>query len=138
MRYLEDTDISVFCDEMERRVISEHPDQWLASEEMAIEFVGSYLRGRYDYGRVISMRHDRNPMVTQAIAVVAIWNLVHRLPMNMGYERRREMYDETILWLKDVQAGRSAVNLPTYNDERENDLRNPIRYGSMEKNNYDY
>lgn len=138
MRYIEAQDYLVFCDEFERRVISEHPEEWEHAEAMAIELVGSYLRGRYDYDRALGMKSDRNPMLVQVIVVVALWYLVHRLPQQMSYERRQPLYEEALLWLKDAQSGKCLINLPRYTDSKGEERNNPIRFGSLPPNQYDY
>ncbi len=83
---------------------------------------------------------DRNPMVVQAAVNITLWLMVHRLPQQMGVERRQLLYEESVQWLKDIQAGKASPGLPTYvsDDGSDDDTHNPIRYGCVPPSKYDW
>ena len=104
-----------------------------------MEQIGSYLRYRYDMARVFASEgSDRNAMLVQCAVNISLWLMVHRLPQNMGHERRECLYNDAIKWLRDIQAGKASPDLPLYESEDGDDARNPVRYGSMKPNRYDY
>ena len=128
------------CDTYEFEQITENEDTRLAAEAAALEQISSYLRARYDMDRVFSASGScRNPMVVQCAVNISLWLMVHRLPQNMGHERRECLYNDAIKWLRDVQVSKASPDLPVYvSEDGETDTHNPIRTGCMKPNRYDY
>lgn len=127
------------CDDFEFQQITENDDTRVAAEAAALEQIASYLRSRYDIARAFQASGaDRNPMLVQCAVNISLWLMVHRLPQNMGHERRECLYNDAVKWLRDVQASKSSPDLPIYESDTGEDTRNPVRFGSMSPNRYDY
>jgi len=134
-------DYRAVCDDYEFRVISQNGEVREAAEAAALEQIGSYLRHRYDIDRALSRSGCcRNSMLVQCAVNIALWLMIHRLPQDMGHERRECLYNDSIKWLRDIQAGKASPDLPLYAspDGDADDLRNPVRCGSMKPNRYDW
>ena len=75
---------------------------------------------------------QRNAMLVQCMVNITLWLMIHRLPQNMGHERRECLYNDSVKWLRDVQNSKASPDLPTYaGADGETDAHNPVRYGSM-------
>lgn len=106
------------CDTYEFEQITENQATRMAAEAAALEEISSYLRARYDMDRVFAASGTcRNPMVVQCAVNISLWLMVHRLPQNMGHERRECLYNDSIKWLRDVQASKASPDLPVYVSE---------------------
>ena len=78
-------------------------------------------------------------MLVQVAVNISLWLMVHRLPQNMGHERRECLYNDAVKWLRDVQSSKASPDLPLYiSADGNTDTRNPVRSGSMPPNRYDY
>lgn len=127
------------CDSYEYEQISGNSEARQSAEIAALEQIASYLRSRYDIARAFEAAgDDRNPMLVQCAVNIALWLMVHRLPQNMGHERRECLYNDSVKWLRDVQASKASPDLPIYQSDDGEDTRNPVRFGSMTPNRYDY
>ena len=133
-------DYSSVCDEYELQQITQNDETRLTAEAAALEQIGSYLRHRYDMDRVFSaVGAERNAMLVQVAVNISLWLMIHRLPQSMGHERRECLYNDSVKWLRDIQAGKASPDLPQYQSpDGDNDARNPVRFGSMKPNRYDY
>ena len=133
-------DYAGVCDQYELKQITQDPVTRQTAEAAALEQIVSYLRYRFDIDRAFSSEGEaRNPMLVQCAVNISLWLMVHRLPQNMGHERRECLYNDAIKWLRDIQAGKASPNLPLYQTpDGDDDARNPVRYGSMKPNKYDY
>lgn len=134
-------DYRAVCDDYEFKQITQNDDIRTTAEAAAMEQIGSYLRHRYDIDRALSASgFCRNAMLVQCAVNISLWLMVHRLPQNMGHERRECLYNDSVKWLRDIQAGKASPDLPTYqsHDGSDDDLRNPVRCGSMKPNRYDW
>ena len=134
-------DYRAVCDDYEFRVISQNGEVRAGAEAAAFEQIGSYLRHRYDIDRALSASDCcRNAMLVQCAVNISLWLMVHRLPQSMGHERRECLYNDAIKWLRDIQAGKASPDLPVYQspDGSGDDLRNPVRCGSMKPSRYDW
>ena len=133
-------DYSSVCDEYELQQITQNDETRLTAEAAALEQISSYLRHRYDMDRVFSaVDAERNAMLVQVAVNISLWLMIHRLPQSMGHERRECLYNDSVKWLRDIQAGKASPNLPLYQTpDGDDDARNPVRYGSMKPNRYDY
>ena len=108
------------------------------AEAMAQEEVSGYLRSRYDVNAVFAAKDmSRNTLIVMYTCDIALYHLISWLPGKMGYEMRKERYERAIKWLEGVQNGKTSPDLPTYTGtDGEEDINNPIRFGSETKNNY--
>lgn len=139
MSFISINDYKTVCTAYELEVITPLEADRLAAEASAMEQVASYLRSRYDIATAFAATGaERNPMLVQACVNITLWLMVHRLPQNMGHERRECLYQDVITWLRDVQTGKASPDLPTYQGPEGEDTHSPIRYGSMPKNTYDF
>lgn len=112
------------------------------AERTAMEEVAGYVRTRYDIDTAYSKTDiQRNPLLVQLTVSIALWWLGQWLPGMMGGEMRQTLYDNAISRLKDIQKGKFTPDLPEYPDGGDPDSGwggNPMRYGSMKKNGYDW
>lgn len=108
------------------------------AERMAIEEVSGYLRSRYDVEKVFAATGaERNDLVVMRTCDVALYHLSSWLPNKMGHDIRKERYDLAVKWLDGVQAGKITPDLPTVTGEDgEEDINNPMKWGSEKKNVY--
>lgn len=114
------------------------------AERTAMEEVAGYVRTRFDIEAAFSASgSDRNPLLVQLTVCIAIWWLGQWLPGMMGGDARRELYDNAISRLRDIQKGNFIPDFPTYASEPDADPAtgwggNPMRYGCMKRNNMDW
>ena len=108
------------------------------AEKMAIEEIAGYLRSRYDTGLIFSAVDDnRNDVIVMHACDITLYHLVSWLPGKMGREIRKERYERAVKWLEEVQAGKVTPNLPTCTGEDgEEDINNPVKWGSGKSNTY--
>lgn len=128
------------CTEFEMEQLSALTDDRLIAERAAMEQISSYTRHRYDMQRAFDAEgEDRNAMLVQCTVNITLWLMIHRLPQSMGHERRECLYNDSIKWLRDVQSSKASPDLPTYvSGDGNTDANNPVRFGSMPPNRYDY
>lgn len=133
-------DYKSVCDDYEMEQLSALTDDRLKAERAALEQISSYTRHRYDMERAFAAEgEDRNAMLVQCAVNITLWLMIHRLPQNMGHERRECLYNDSIKWLRDVQSSKASPELPTYvSCDGDTDAHNPVRFGSMQPNRYDY
>lgn len=116
------------------------PEKRHLAEQAAEEEISGYLRGRYDVKKVFSQTGiDRNMQIVIYYCDIALYHLISWLPGKMGTEIREERYKRAVEWLEKVSAGKTIPDLPLPTGPNgEEDTYNPIRYGSGQKNNYDW
>lgn len=133
-------DYKSVCDDFEFEQLCANESDRLTAEKAAMEQIASYTRHRYDMERAFMAEGcDRNPMLVQCMVNITLWLMIHRLPQNMGHERRECLYNDAVKWLRDVQNSKASPDLPTYvSSDGDTDAYNPVRYGSMPANKYDY
>ena len=114
------------------------PEKREKAEKMAIEEIAGYLRSRYDTGLFFSAVGDnRNDVIVMHACDITLYHLTSWLPGKMGREIRKERYERAIKWLEEVQAGKVTPNLPTCTGEDgEEDINNPVKWGSGKSNTY--
>lgn len=112
------------------------------AERTSMEEVAGYVRTRYDIDAAFSKSDfERNPLLVQLTVCIALWWLGQWLPGMLGGEMRQTLYDNAISRLKDIQKGNFTPDFPEYPDGGSTDngwSGNPMRYGSMKKNGYDW
>ena len=113
-------------------------DKRETAERMAVEEMAGYLRSRYDVEKVFSATgDDRNDVLVMRACDIALYHLSSWLPTKMGHEIRKERYDLAIKWLEGVASGKITLDLPTVTGEDgEEDIYNPMKWGSEKKNTY--
>lgn len=139
--FLNEDDYKVVCDEDELDVLTRSDAKTRQkAERVAMEEVASYLRPRYDTDKAFSVSgDDRNDMLVQVTANIALYYLAHWLPQSLALDGRQELYDNAIAWLNKVSKGGAMPNLPTYtSDDGETDTSNPMRFGGMPASDYSY
>jgi hypothetical protein len=117
------------------------------AEKYAIEEIKSYIRAAeawkigirpYDADAAFEATgENRNSQLVMYTCDVALYHLIAWLPQKMGFEIRETRYKRAIEWLVSVQSGIILLNIPSINDDSNNDAIN-IRWGSQDKNNYEY
>lgn len=128
------TDLDIICQSSEeiRR----------QAERTAMEEVAGYVRTRYDIDAAYSRADsERNPLLVQLTVSIALWWLGQWLPGMMGADMRQILYDNAISRLRDIQKGNFTPDFPEYppdGDPASGWGGNPMRYGSMKKNGYDW
>lgn len=139
--YITDADYRTAITLEEQAVISEYVEEWQAAERVAIELASGYLRSRYDVDQAFAMRGgERNPLLVQVIVHLSLYQMLHRLPHQMGYDRYKELYDEALQWLSDVQRGVNNPSLPTMASSTTGTPGGleTIRSGGIKKSTYHY
>lgn len=113
-------------------------DKRNTAERMAVEEVSGYLRSRYDVKKIFAATgNERNDVVVMRTCDVALYHLSSWLPNRMGHEIRKERYELALKWLEGVQTGKITPDLPTVDGEDgEEDVNNPMKWGSEKKNTY--
>ena len=138
MKFLKKEDFNVVCDSNTLQVIHQQDDANLdKAEAFAIEEVGSYIRSRYDLNKAIT-NTERNEQLVMILCDIALYHLIAWLPKRIGFEIRETRYNRAIAWLKDVAKGAASPDLPVKTNEKGEDVGTPVRYGSWDKNKYDY
>jgi len=133
-------DYKSVCDDFEFEQLCANEADRLTAERAAMEQIASYTRHRYDMERAFMAEGGaRNAMLVQCMVNITLWLMIHRLPQNMGHERRECLYNDAVKWLRDVQNSKASPDLPTYvSSGGDTDAYNPVRYGCMPPNRYDY
>ena len=110
----------------------------LAAEQRAMSRIAAALRGRYDIeGTFAREGEERAAELVGCATDIALYHMVCSLPQRMGYEIREKRYNAALDYLKEIQAGRITPDIPTVTGPGgEEDYHNPVRYGSVPKNNY--
>ena len=93
------------------------------AERMAIEEVSGYLRSRYDVKKIFAASgSERNNIIVLRTCDVSLYHLSAWLALK---------------WLEGVQAGKIIPDLPTVTGEDgEEDVNNPVKWGSGRQNTY--
>lgn len=139
MRYLVETDFAALITPEELCIISQDAQSWEQAELTAIELASGYLRGRYDEEATFRLKGAaRNPMIVHVVAVLAIWQCIHRLPERMGYDRWEPLHEDAMRYLEDVQRGRNNPDLPTPKTSNEATTTGAFRFGGLPRSTYDY
>lgn len=139
--FLNDADYRVVCDAHDLDVLTQSDTSIRQkAERVAMEEVASYLRPRYDTEKAFTaVGDDRNMMLVQVVANVALYYMAHWLPQSLALDARFALYEKAIDWLNRVAKGNVMPNLPTYTgSDGSTDITNPVRYGSMPRTNNDY
>lgn len=112
----------------------------LLAEERALSRIAGALRGRYDVEAAFARESkQRDAELVGCATDIALYHMCCSLPQKMGYEIREKRYEAALTYLKDIQAGRATPDIPTLTGPSgEEDYHNPVRYGSLSPNRYDW
>jgi len=106
--------------------------------EAATEEVRGYLSSRYDTTAAFAATGaDRNPLLVEITKDIALWYIIRLSNVDILYEPVKERYDRAVQWLDRVARGTITPDLPAATDEN-GDYIQPLRCGSMPKQQYDY
>jgi len=106
--------------------------------EAATEEVRGYLSSRYNTAAAFAATGaDRNPLLVEITKDIALWYIIRLSNVDIIYEPVKERYDRAVKWLDRVAAGTITPDLPAATDEN-GEYVQPMRYGSMPKQQYDY
>jgi phage gp36-like protein len=106
--------------------------------EAATEEVRGYLSSRYDTAAAFAATGaDRNPLLVEITKDIALWYIIRLSNVDIIYEPVKERYDRAVQWLDRVARGTITPDLPAATDEN-GDYIQPLRCGSMPKQQYDY
>jgi phage gp36-like protein len=109
------------------------------AERYAMEQAASYLRSRYDMEAAFAAAgNDRNAQLVMVTADIACYHLCSSLPRRQGHEIRQERYELAVKWLENAQSGMCMPALPPLTAADGSDMGNPIRFGSLPKQTYDW
>ncbi|MEG1998984.1 MAG: phage protein Gp36 family protein [Bacteroidales bacterium] len=139
--FIDDSDYRVVCDAQDLDILTQSdPVIRVKAEGVAMEEVASYLRGRYDTDKAFAATgEERNMMLLQVVANVAMYYMAHWLPQSLALDARFTLYEKAIDWLNRVAKGSIMPDLPTYTGgDGSTDITNPVRYGSLPRTNNDY
>ena len=103
--------------------------------------IAGYVRARYDIEAAYAAEGaERCPLLVQMTVSVALYYLGMWLPQFMASEVRETLYENAINRLKDIPARRVHARPARLSARRQagNDTTNPMRYGSMAAQRYDY
>lgn len=103
----------------------------------AVEEARGYLSARYNAAAFAATGADRNPLLLEIVKDIALWYIIRLSNVDILYEPMKERYDRAVQWLDRVAAGRITPDLPAATDEN-GEYVQPMRYGSMPKQQYDY
>ena len=108
------------------------------AEAVAMEQVAGYLRGRCDIDGIFSARGNERPdIIVCAVADIALYHMLSWRPQRMGWEIRKERYDNTLAWLAAVQAGKVDPGLPELPAEN-GEPSGEVLWGGARKNRFDW
>jgi phage gp36-like protein len=138
--FLTATDYTAVVDAATFEIMRQGSEANLArAEGFALEEISSYLRSRYDVAAAFAATgDDRNRQLVMVACDIALYHIASWLPKRIGFEIRRERYERAIAWLESVQAGKASPDLPPLVDSNGNDTGTPIRWGSLQKNDFTY
>ena len=138
--FLSEDDYKAVADDQTLDVIQQSDEETRQkAEKYAIEEISSYLRSKYNVQAAFTATgENRNSQLVMITADVALYHLVAWLPKKTGFEIRETRYNNAVNWLEKAQKGLVTADLPPLTDEQGNDIGNPIKYGSMPSNKYDY
>lgn len=115
-------------------------DNRLLAEQRAMSRIAGALRGRYDVEATFAKEGaERDAELVGCATDIALYHMACSLPGRANLETREERYKAALDYLKEIQSGRSTPDAPTITGPHgEEDYHNPVRYGSVKKNTYDW
>lgn len=110
--YFEYLDLTKGINEETLQVISRNQDNAENAIKEAVQEVVSYLSSRYDMKAELTKSSSyRNEMVVKLIRDIALYNCFSIYNPSKIPEIRRQKYEDSISFLKQVQAEKATLNL---------------------------
>jgi phage gp36-like protein len=110
--YFEYLDLTKGINEETLQVISRNQDNAENAIKEAVQEVVSYLSSRYDMkAELTKSSSSRNEMVVKLIRDIALYNCFSIYNPSKIPEIRRQKYEDSISFLKQVQAEKATLNL---------------------------
>lgn len=114
-----------------------------AAEAMAIDEMKGYMRQQYDVAAIFDISAVPDPDTRPKAVVmfcmdITLFHLCAMLPGRYMPEIRVTRYDNAIIWLNKVQAGRIDPGLPAVTDTTTGESLSAIRSGSNEKQDWSW
>ena len=120
------------------QIVDNDPTILQMSIDAAVEEASSYLSSRYNAKAVFAAEgKERNPLLLELTKDIALWYIIRLSNVDIIYDSVKERYDRAVKWLDRVAAGTITPDLPAATDEN-GEYVQPMRYGSMPKQQYDY
>ncbi len=140
MKYLNKEDLISIIQErlLDESVINQAKDEATLNdiEGKAIDFAISYISGRYDTDKIFAEPPLRNGVLIQAIAQIVVYRAVKRNAARKRPDDFREMYDDAIKMLNNIQKGSTQLKgLPTKTGG-DNISQAKLMYGNNTNNDY--
>lgn len=112
-RYLTELDYQAVIAATQLEAIQQsNPQKRELAEDMAIDEIKGYLRDRFDVDSIFAERDSTRSQIIVMITIdITLYHLISWLPQKMGYELRKERYDNAIKWLTQVQKGTITPDL---------------------------
>ncbi len=108
--------------------------------DTAIDEIKGYLR-KYDLDACINnvAPDNRNKKLLSVCKDLAAWYLIHLCNVNIDYDKRRDLYDNAVMWLSGVQKGNIVpeLSLPAVN-EATPQANQSVKWSSNTKRNNHY
>lgn len=128
--FLTDSDYNAVID-ADDLVVIQNGNNRNQAESRAQETISSYLRNRYNITTIFSAIGDaRNTVVVGWMVDVSLYHLFAKMPGRMGYDIRKERYDQVISELEAINKGQMTPNLPLLTDSDGTPTAGPIKWGS--------
>ena len=141
MTFLTDEDYRVVAGEASLKILKQsNVENRDRAEATAIDEIKGYIGSRFDSEAVFAKTGaSRSPIIIMRVVDIALYHLVSAMPNRMGYEIREIRYKMAIDWLKEVQKGNIAADLPTMTGPNgDADYYNPVSFNPGQKNKYDW
>lgn len=130
VNFLQPTDYNKQIRESVLNVLTHNNNDTLHDAELAAqEEMESYLRVRYDVGKIFSLDQqvsDRKKIIVMYLIDVTLYHLHSNLTPDNVPEIRYLRYNRAIEWLKKVAEGKLTPDLP------ENETENPFENGGSQ------
>lgn len=136
-RFLTENDYDTLILDEDRELITQSTKaNRYAAEDMAIDQMSGYLRGKYDVALAFPTDPDaiRSKVLVMFCLDVALYHLHASIPGRFVPEIRRIRYEDALAWLKDVAKGVVVPDLAGLTDATGADITGPaIVFGSATK-----
>lgn len=141
MKYLNKEDLISVTQErlLDESVINQSNDDTTLNdiESKAIAFAISYISGRYDTDKIFATPPLRNGVLVQAIAQIVVYRAVRRNAARKVPEDFKELYDEAVRMLNNIQKGSTKLKgLPEPTKNGNSISQAKLMYGNNTKNDF--
>ncbi len=119
LRFLKDNDYDTLILDEDKELITQSTlINRYSAEDMAIDQMGGYLRGKYDVVLAFPTAIDaiRSKVLVMYCMDITLYHLHASIPGRFVPEIRRIRYEDALAWLKDVAKGLTVPDLPLKTD----------------------